>query len=183
MLNKSIIQLINRILQNNTGALSKLQQYALHTWTIKTDIITIRASIDTTGEFIPTNNVDTDCIIQIPLSLASSLITKDKILIFKQLKITGNQDLAKMLLECLSELHFDGIYKTQNQVINLILYKLSIIIKQLHNYITLVGTNANVSIHDYLIYENCTSTYMKCNLCILSIPYFLQDRIHFAFNF
>ena len=171
-INESVINLINQVLKTNTGALYKLQQYASCTWHIQIGIISIYGLICANGEISPIANNTTDCAIIIPSSIIPSLITGDKILIFKQITIIGNNELAKILLEILSELHFDGIiYKSHNKLVNLAVYKLSMFLKHTRDYVNLITTNASTSVHDYLIYENK----------ILTNPYeieqFCQDTI------
>ena len=158
-INESVINLINHVLKTNTGALYKLQKHASCTWSIQTGIVSLHGVICANGELAPIDKEATDCIIQIPSSIIPSLITGDKILIFKQIKIIGNNELAKVLLEILSELHFDGvIYKSQNQLDNLIVYQLTNLLAHIRDYIKLITSNASTSIHDYLIYENKTLT-------------------------
>ena len=168
MINNTIINTINKVLKTNTSALNRLQPYASCTWSLKTNFMTIRGLICANGELAPSNNTTTDCTMQIPFSIIPTLMSQDKILIFKQITIIGNTKLAKIILETLSELHFDGImYQPQNQITSVISYKLNLIITQIRKYLRLITTNASTSISDYLIYENQTliSTFETENFC------------------
>ncbi len=153
MWNNTIIQIINRILRANSGALQRLQKYATCTFCISSPLVTIRGLICDNGEFAPFAGDETDVSINIPASILPSVIAQDKILLYRQIKINGNSELAKILLETLSDLHFDGIYQPKSQFGRIIMHQFGTISKQIRDYLLLVNKNATISIRDYLVYE------------------------------
>ena len=156
MWNNTIIQLINRILRANSGALYRLQKYATCTFCLSSPLFTIRGLICANGEFAPYAGDETDVSVNIPASILPSIIAQDKILLYRQIKISGNHELAKTLLETLSDLHLDGVYQPQSQFGRIIMHQFSTVSKQIRDYLLLVNKNATISIRDYLIYESKT---------------------------
>ena len=154
MLNDVLILLFNKILVLNSSSRERLKCCGGKRFVLDVVGLRLKAQINLDGLLIACNNEDeTDATIIIPATIASSLIDKDQIEMFRKIKINGDTNFATQFLEILSKLNFDGIYAKISPLQGVALQQIENALRAVTNYFIRINTNTATSISEYLLYE------------------------------
>lgn len=157
MINHLLCKTLNLILKDNIGSRKILEEYIGYSFSIIMLGFSMHSQIITDGFITPTDSgTKPTCTIKIPISVASTLISKDKISAIKIIEITGDTSFAHKLLEVLSQLHLSGVYLNQPPAVRAILRPLHQLAKYCHAQFKQISQNHAHSISEYLLYEKQT---------------------------
>lgn len=154
MVTNHLLFTLNKILQYNESSLQKLKHISGKSFLLNILGFSLSGIIDDEGFILAAQDEKIfDVEIFVPLESAKYLIEQDKLGFFQKIKINGNKNLARDLLEIFSNLHFTGIYTAKSPIINLLINKLINSTKSIITLFKLTATNTTNSITEYLLYQ------------------------------
>ena len=153
-INRITLNLINKILSNNESSLQLLQQYCNKSFSINVaSILNISAIITHDGYLSYIGNTEFTTSVEIPVSIASSLIMNEQLKAIKHLQIHGDKQFALAILKILSNLHLEITPKTHSISAIMLQNTLDKFIKIIKNTLFLILNNAGQSTSEYLQFE------------------------------
>lgn len=144
--------ILNKILVLNPSSIELLKSYSNKCFYLNIVGLSLKAQIAIDGLLVSSEN-ETDATIVIPSSIVSNLITKDKLEMLRQIKITGDLDFAVKFLEILSKLNFNGIYAKISPLNGIVLQQIERVFLAIKESFKLISGNMGGSIGEYMQYE------------------------------
>lgn len=154
--NNILITIFNKLLDLNSGSRNELRKYNGKSFILNIIGLKLKARINEDGllsDCDDLSNEKIDAAIIIPMSIAPFLITQDKLELFRQIKIIGDNSFATNFLEILSKLNFTGIYAKVSPINGVLLKQLENILISIKNYFSHINSNMSRSFSEYMVYE------------------------------
>jgi ubiquinone biosynthesis protein UbiJ len=155
---KAAVWILNTILKHNPSSVELLKLHHDKSFLITTTGLSIAATIDDNGLFeqLPIYNKNEHNYtveINIPINIITYAINQNKLDTFKKISFIGDKYFGRTLLEILSNLHINDIYKTKNPVILLIINRIHYLLNMLQSQFILMTNNISHSFAEYIQYE------------------------------